>query len=112
VAGDEFGRAAADLVWRLRRWSPASWSVSVSAGRCTPARTRAEAVHQTVQRLADFAATAEGRPLRPVPRLEDRVLPDQLAVMAHDVRGLGDAAAEQAALAEVAALRELLGLRG
>jgi len=111
VAGDEFGRAAADLVRRLRRWSPAGWAVSVDAGRFAPARTRAEAVHRTVQRLADLSAAGEGRPPRPVPRLEDRVLPDQLSVMAHDVRGLGDAAAEQAALAEITDLRELLGLR-
>jgi hypothetical protein len=109
VAGDEFGRAAADLVRRLRRWSRASWSVE--AGRFTPARTRAEAVHRTVQLLADLAAAGEGRLPRPVPRLEDRVLPDQLAVMAHDVGDLGDAAAEQSALAEIADLRELLGLR-
>jgi hypothetical protein len=109
VAGDDLGSAAAALARRLRRWSPASWSVEV--GRFTPARTRAEAVHRTVQRLADLAAAGEGRSRRPVPRLEDRVLPDQLAVMAHDVSDLGDAAAEQAALAEIAALRDLLGLR-
>jgi hypothetical protein len=68
-------------------------------------------VHSGVQRLADLAAAAEGRPPRPVPRLDDRVLPDQLAVMASDVAGTGDATARGAALAELTALRRLIGFR-
>jgi hypothetical protein len=68
-------------------------------------------VHRTVQRLADLAAAAEGRPARPVPRLDDRVLPDQLAVMAHDVFRAGDPDAVGTALAELIALRRTLGFR-
>jgi hypothetical protein len=105
---DEFARAPADLVRRMRRWSVATWTIAVGRGR---ARSRADAVHAGVQRLADLAASAEGRPSRPVPRLDDRVLPDQLAVTAHDVRETGDAAAERVALTELTALRRLLGYR-
>jgi hypothetical protein len=38
-----------------------------------------------VQLLADHAADAEQRRHRPVPRLADTVLPDQLRVMADDL---------------------------
>jgi len=109
VAGDDLSRAAADLVRRLRRWSPASWAVE--AGRFAPARTRADAVHRSLQTLADLAASAEGSPPRRVPRLDDRVLPDQLAVLAHEVHRTGDAVATRAACAELTALRSTLGLR-
>jgi hypothetical protein len=68
-------------------------------------------VHHAVQRLADLAADAEGRPPRPVPRLDDRVLPDQLAVMAREVVETGDPATTGAALSELTALRRLLGFR-
>ena len=43
-------------------------------------------MHGLVQWLADRCAEAEGRPARPVPRLDnDSVLPDQLRVMAGDL---------------------------
>jgi hypothetical protein len=106
---DELVRAAADLIRRLRRWSPASWSVQTD--RFAPATTRADATHRAVQRLADLAATAERRPTRPVPRLDDRVLPDQLAVMAHDIHRVGDPAAARAGHAELTTLRATLGFR-
>jgi hypothetical protein len=95
---DEFARAAADLVRRLRGWTRASWAVG----------SRAAAVYRGIQRLADLAAATEGRSTRPVPRLADSVLPDQLAVMAHDVARTADPAAARAALAELAALRAAL----
>jgi len=107
-AGDDVAGAAADLVRRMRRWTAASWTVALDSDRV---RSRADVVHAGVQRLADLAASAEGRRPRPVPRLDDQVLPDQLVVMAHDVSETGDAAAEHAALAELAALRRLLGFR-
>lgn len=47
--------------------------------------SRAERVHDLVQRLADAAAAAEGTPRRAVPRLDnDLALPDQLRVVAAD----------------------------
>jgi hypothetical protein len=49
--------------------------------------SRAKVVHGLVQRLADLCASAEARPLRPVPRLEnDLALPDQVRVMVADLR--------------------------
>jgi hypothetical protein len=48
-------------------------------------RSRAGIVHALVQRLADLVADAEGRPHRPVPRVGDLVLPDQLRVMRDDL---------------------------
>ncbi len=55
-------------------------------------------VHAAVQQLADLAADADRRPRLGVPRIDGGVqvgsgLPDQLAVMAHDVVGTGDPAA-------------------
>jgi hypothetical protein len=48
-------------------------------------RDQGDAVHALVQRLADQAADAVGDPHRPVPRLDDTALPDQLAVVASDL---------------------------
>jgi hypothetical protein len=52
-------------------------------------------VYALVQHLADLGARAEGRPRRPVPRLEhDLGLPDQVQVMVADLLvtgGVGDA---------------------
>ena len=92
---------ARELLPRLRRWDSASWAVS----------TRAELVAGVVQRLADVGADAEGRPRRPVPRLADLTLADQLTVMVDDVLRTGDPAAAGAAAAELAALRTALGYR-
>jgi pyrimidine operon attenuation protein/uracil phosphoribosyltransferase len=63
-----------------------------------------------VQRIADLGADAEGEPRRPVPRLGDAALPDQLAVLVDDVLRTGDPAAVRAAAAELTALRAALGL--
>jgi hypothetical protein len=51
--------------------------------------TTADLAYGLVQRLADLGADAEGRPRRPVPRLNDLVLPDQLRVMADDLLAAG-----------------------
>lgn len=45
----------------------------------------ADVLHELVQFLADLAADAEGQPARPVPRLADRALPDQLALLTADL---------------------------
>ena len=97
---------AVELCDKLRRWSRRSWAVPAEGGG-----SRADAVAAVVQALADLAAAAEGRPARPVPRQPDGTLGDQLAVMLHDVRGAGDAAAAERAEAEVAALAIRLGFR-
>ena len=47
--------------------------------------TRGVVVFALVQRLADHAADAEQGRHRPVPRLADTVLPDQLRAMADDL---------------------------
>ena len=98
--------AAGVLLGRLRRWNRRSWAAPAGGG------TRADATYQAVQRLADLAAAVEGRRPQPVPSLfGDLALPDQLAVMLHDVCRTGDRAALRTAAAEIAALRTTLGFR-
>jgi len=115
---------ADDLVRRLRRWTAASWALPAGPPRPTRptgglagsggsaaaggAATRAEAAAAAVQRIADLGAAAEGRPPRPVPRLADTVLADQLAVVVDDVLRTGDRDAAHAVAAELAALRRAL----
>ena len=68
--------------WEQGRW----WSrTDIRHAAGSPPATRADLAYVLVQRLADLAADAEGRPRRPVPRLSDLVLPDQLRVMADDL---------------------------
>jgi hypothetical protein len=94
------------LLGRVSRWNAAGWGEPAGGG------TRADVVFALVQRLADVAADAEGRPRRDVPRLDTGVLPDQLVVMAHDVLVTGSAAACRAALDAVARARaDLFGPR-
>ena len=95
---------ASTLLPRLRRWTPDSWARPATGGG-----TRAEVTAGAVQRLADLGADAEGRPRRPVPGLGPAVLADQLAVLADDIARTGDAAAMDAAAAELAALKTALG---
>ena len=92
--------------WEQGRW----WSRPDSrraAGPVPP--TRADLAYGLVQRLADLGADAEGRPRRPVPRLNDLVLPDQLRVMADDLLA-ADASEDLLKLAadDVEALRHSL----
>ena len=98
---------AADLLPRLRRWTAGSWALP-AAGRTG---SRADAAAAAAQRLADLAADAEGRPRRPVPRLADTSLGDQLTVLLDDVLRTDDPVALPAAAAELAALRTALGFR-
>ena len=98
------------LLARLRRWNRRSWAAP--AGAPAAGGNRADATHAAVQRLADLAAAADGRPSHPVPRLfGDLALPDQLAVMVIDVRRTADPAALRTAAGELTALRDALGLR-
>jgi hypothetical protein len=72
--------AVGRLVDQVAHWTPARWSKQSGSG------TRADAVHALVQRIADAGAAAEGRPERPVPRLDnDLGLPDQLRVVTADL---------------------------
>jgi hypothetical protein len=66
------------------------------------------AVRLALQRLADLAARAEGRPTRPVPDLGLHALADQLLVLARDVAATGQADALAEADAVLAGLRAAL----
>ena len=78
----ELQRAVDRLVGRVAHWTPVRWTKPAS----DTGTSRAERVHDLVQRLADAAADAEGTPRHVVPRLEnDLALPDQLRVVAADV---------------------------
>lgn len=48
-------------------------------------RSRADAAHALAQLMADRAAQLEGVPERPVPRLHDLAVGDQVAVTGHDL---------------------------
>jgi hypothetical protein len=100
-------RYAADLertVDRLR-----SLALTRLAAPFEPEATRADAARELVQRLADLAADLEGAPRREVPRLADRAVGDQLAVVGHDLAGAAAAAQRPDALDEPA--EALLALR-
>jgi hypothetical protein len=74
-----------------------------------PEPTRADAVRRLAQRLADDAAALAGEPLRPLPRLADQAVGDQLAVVGHDLAAAALAAGRPEALDAPA--EELLALR-
>jgi hypothetical protein len=94
----EFRTSVDRLLNQVGHWEQARWS----------ADGRAAAVHTLVQRLADLAADAEGRPQFPVPRLSDLILPDQLRVMADDLLAAATPETLTAAAADVEAARRAL----
>ena len=78
-----------------------------------PEPTRADAARRVAQRLEDLAAELESREPRPLPRLADAAVGDQVAVCGHDLlaavgSGHGVAAVEAVVLA---AADDLLDLR-
>jgi hypothetical protein len=77
---DVLAREVRALVARLR-----GFSVTRFASAAPPFATRGDAAHHLVTSLAAAAATAEGVPVRPVPRLGDFTLADQLAVVGTDL---------------------------
>jgi hypothetical protein len=94
----ELQRAVDRLVGRVAHWTPTRWTKPAS----DTGKTRAERVHDLVQRLADAAADAEGAPRRAVPRLgNDLALPDQLRVVTNDA--LNACVARPDVLADLAA---------
>lgn len=78
---DQLAAARDRVLHRVTHWSRARW-----AQPATGVPSRADLVFGLVQQLADLGAEVEGRPTRPVPRVDsDLVLPDQLRVMVADL---------------------------
>jgi hypothetical protein len=73
-------RESRSLVQRLRLWTPARWAAAAPRSG-----SRGDLAHHLAQSLADRAADAEAGPRRPLPRLDDLALADQLAVTADDL---------------------------
>jgi hypothetical protein len=73
------------VIRRLRARTVSSWSPE-----------RVALARDTVQRLADLAADAEGQPRRVVPALHPVAIADQLELLAHDATTAG---ADQRAVA-------------
>jgi len=92
----EFATSTERLLVQVRHWEQPRWS----------AQRRADRVYALVQRLADLAADAEGRPRRPVPREHDLTLPDQIRVMADDLLATGRGETLAEATAAVDAVRK------
>jgi hypothetical protein len=86
-----FASAVDRLLNQVSHWEQGRWWVRVQAGPAAGSvpPTRADLTYDLVQRLADLGADAEQRPHRPVPRLHDLVLPDQIRVMADDLTAAG-----------------------
>ncbi|WFE24969.1 hypothetical protein O7623_16190 [Solwaraspora sp. WMMD791] len=99
---DPLTRQVQLLVRQVGHWENPRWAAG--GGR------RASEFHQLVQYVADLGAAAEGRPVRPVPRLRlDTALPDQLRVVAADlVRASPEPATLEPAAAAVRRLRDQL----
>lgn len=78
----EFRTAVNRLTRQVMYWTPPRWRAASSVSGLT----RADLMHELVQRIADLAAAAEGQPRRAVPRLDnDLALPDQLLVVTQDL---------------------------
>lgn len=91
---------------RGQAWSARAWQSPAGSGG-----TRADAVFAAVTALADLAAETEGRPHRAVPRLGEVSLPDQLAVMVHDVLATNDDATVRRGEAILRELTVRVGIR-
>jgi len=81
VPAENLAAAVDRLLHQVGHWEEPRWSAVPGAAD----RSRAEMVHELVQRLADLAADAEGRARRPVPQVGVLVLADQLRVMRDDL---------------------------
>jgi hypothetical protein len=98
---DPLSAAVRKLVGQVSHWTPSRWAASSGGGA-----SRAALMHDLVQWLADRGAVAEGRPARPVPRLDnDLALPDQLQVVAADLGRFAPPEARQEAAEHINALR-------
>jgi hypothetical protein len=93
----ELVRAVDRLVDQVGHWTSTRWKTPAGSG----AGSRADVVHALAQRLADLEAGVVGRPILPVPRLEnDLVISDQVRVTTLDLLAAGPPGA---VLAEAAA---------
>ncbi|MEV6924689.1 hypothetical protein AB0M46_09290 [Dactylosporangium sp. NPDC051485] len=115
---DQLGAAVRKLVgqvshWTPPRWAASAWSGSIGAkpdragpGTSVSGASRADLMHDLVQWMADRCAEAEGRPTLLVPRLDnDLALPDQLTVVAADLRRFAPAAVQTDAAERINNLR-------
>jgi hypothetical protein len=96
-----FVTAVERLINQVGHWEQARWWSRTEDGS-----TRGDLAFGLIQRLADAGADAEERPRRPVPRLSDIYLTDQLRVMTDDLIA-ADAGADL--VDEVDATRRALG---
>jgi len=78
---DDFQAAMRGLLAQVGHWEAGRWRGAAASAE----GTRGDLVFGLVQSLADLGAAAENRPGRPVPRLADTILADQLRVMADDL---------------------------
>ncbi|MFG2038302.1 hypothetical protein [Dactylosporangium sp. NPDC048998] len=98
---DQLGAAVRKLVGQVSHWTPPRWAASAWSGA-----SRAALMHDLVQWMADRCAEAEGRPALPVPRLDnDLALPDQLQVVAADLRRFAPESVQADAAERINALR-------
>jgi hypothetical protein len=98
---DQLGAAVRKLVGQVSHWTPPRWAASGLSGA-----SRAALMHDLIQWLADRGAQAEGRPPVPVPRLDnDLALPDQLQVVAADLRRFAPHSVQSDAAERINALR-------
>ena len=81
MGAGEVETAVQRLIGQVGHWEATRWGALAGAA----GSSRGDLVFSLVQRLADHSADAEQRRRRPVPRLADMVLPDQLRVMADDL---------------------------
>jgi hypothetical protein len=100
VPAESFTKAVDRLLTQVSHWEQSRWS----AGN----PSKADLVHGLTQRLADLGADAESRPHRPVPRLSDLILRDQLRVVADDLLAAGQPAQLSNAADEVNTLRRTM----
>lgn len=97
MSTEQLKRAVELLVNQVGHWTPERW------------RDRGDQVHRVVQSFADQSADLAGVPRRPVPRLSDLALPDQLRVVTADLVAAGPTPEQAAtATADLATLRTLL----
>ena len=96
---DQVRTALARIDRQLAPWTTSRYARVLGGGL-----TGGDTVHALVQAIADLAAGAEGQPMRPVPRIGDVALRDQLRVLTMDLLAADPSADVLAAAA--AAIRD------